>query len=59
MKVIADDALICVVSCLLMVYMTAVGLWRNYDWAGAGQGEGCRIGNREGLKRFQFDIPEF
>ena len=33
MKVIADDALICVVSCLLMVYMTAVGLWRNYDWA--------------------------
>ena len=32
MKVIADDALICVVSCLLMVYMMAVGLWRNYDW---------------------------
>ena len=30
MKVIADDALMCVVSCLLMVYMTAVGLWRNY-----------------------------
>ena len=26
--------------------------------AGAGQGEGCRIGNREGLKRFQLDIPE-
>ena len=24
--------LICVVSCVLMVYMTAVGLWRNYDW---------------------------
>ena len=24
--------LICVVSCLLMIYMTAVGLWRNYDW---------------------------
>ena len=33
MKVVADDALMCVVSCLLMVYMTAVGLWRNYDWA--------------------------
>ena len=25
--------LICVVSCVLMVYMTAVGLWRNYDWS--------------------------
>ena len=25
--------LICVVSCVLMVYMTAAGLWRNYDWA--------------------------
>ena len=24
--------LICVVSCVLMVYMTAAGLWRNYDW---------------------------
>lgn len=29
----AAFALICVVSCLLMVYMTAVGLWRNYDWS--------------------------
>lgn len=28
----AAFALICVVSCLLMIYMTAVGLWRNYDW---------------------------
>lgn len=32
MKVIADDSLICVGSCLFMVYMTAVGLWRYYDW---------------------------
>lgn len=30
---IAAFALVCVVSCILMLYMTVQGLRRNYDWA--------------------------